>query len=1107
MNEHVSALPAVDNAAPNPEANDWYKDAIIYQLHVKTYVDSNGDGIGDFEGLISRLDYIKELGVTCIWLLPFYPSPLRDDGYDIADYRAVNPSYGTMEDFERLVDEAHKRGLRVITELVINHTSDQHPWFQAARSAPAGSPERDFYVWADDDKGYDLTRIIFLDTETSNWTWDPVAGQYFWHRFYSHQPDLNFDNPKVLEEVLSVMRFWLDKGVDGLRLDAIPYLVEREGTNNENLPETHDVLKKIRAELDRVYPDRMLLAEANQWPEDTRPYFGDGDECHMAFHFPLMPRMYMALAQEDRHPITDILRQTPDIPANCQWAIFLRNHDELTLEMVTEEERDYLWATYASDKRARINLGIRRRLAPLMGNDRRKVELLNALLMSMPGTPTVYYGDEIGMGDNYYLGDRDGVRTPMQWSPDRNGGFSRTDPQRLYLPLIQDPVYGYQAVNVEAQSANPASMLSWMRRLIQVRATREAFGRGEIVFLYPSNRKILAYVRQIGDDRILCVANLSSQAQAVELDLSAYAGSIPVEMLGLSAFPPIGEGPYVLSLPSYGFFWFALGAPDQVRAGGDILPAPEFTTLVITGDLKDTIPGRNRRELESVLPGFIGRQRWYSGKADAPKSVRYEIMGAPEPTNRKHILAEAIVTSRSGETQTYFLPLAARWGEANPGRDANNLPYTLALIRQGPQMGSVIDAGRDPQFCIDLTHILSAGKPLKLGDWTIEVEASSARPEALEKANSIEADAVVPVSGEQSNTSIAIGTAAILKIYRLLRDGVQPELEVTRFLTEKTGFTAAPALLASAEVVRPDGTRAAIAALFERIENQGDAWSRITESLSRHLRDTAYGVEEVSEADEEGTSEAMFALQFDPGEAIGRRTGEMHAALQTRTGDAAFDPEDMTPEWLDAAARKAADEADAVLDKLAEWRARGADGLESEVDQLLAGRAAVRQWFEAIAGRQAAGVLTRIHGDFHLGQILVARNDVVILDFEGEPGRPLEERRAKSSPLRDVAGMLRSYDYAAFAARDRTGPTDDATSERIRETAENWRDQVSADFLAAWSEASGIDLDDAGNRALLDLFLAQKAFYELNYELSSRPAWLSIPLRGIVTLLKERQVI
>ena len=389
-------------------------------------------------------------------------------------------------------------------------------------SAPAGSPERDFYVWADDDKGYDLTRIIFLDTETSNWTWDPVAGQYFWHRFYSHQPDLNFDNPKVLEEVLSVMRFWLDKGVDGLRLDAIPYLVEREGTNNENLPETHDVLKKIRAELDRVYPDRMLLAEANQWPEDTRPYFGDGDECHMAFHFPLMPRMYMALAQEDRHPITDILRQTPDIPANCQWAIFLRNHDELTLEMVTEEERDYLWATYASDKRARINLGIRRRLAPLMGNDRRKVELLNALLMSMPGTPTVYYGDEIGMGDNYYLGDRDGVRTPMQWSPDRNGGFSRTDPQRLYLPLIQDPVYGYQAVNVEAQSANPASMLSWMRRLIQVRATREAFGRGEIVFLYPSNRKILAYVRQIGDDRILCVANLSSQAQAVELDLSAY---------------------------------------------------------------------------------------------------------------------------------------------------------------------------------------------------------------------------------------------------------------------------------------------------------------------------------------------------------------------------------------------------------------------------------------------------------------------------------------------------------------------------------------------------------------------------------------------------------
>ena len=448
---------------------DWYRDAIIYQVHIKSFYDSNDDGTGDIKGVIRRLDYIKDLGVSAIWVMPFYPSPLRDDGYDISDYRGINRSYGTMGDFKALVREAHKRDLRVITELVINHTSDQHPWFQKARNAAPGSTARDFYVWSDTDKKYSDTRIIFLDTEPSNWTWDPVAEAYYWHRFYSHQPDLNFDNPKVLEAVIDVMRYWLDMGVDGLRLDAIPYLIERDGTSCENLPETHQVIKKIRAALDEHYPDRMLLAEANQWPEDTAPYFGDGDECHMAFHFPLMPRMYMSIAQEDRHPISDILRQTPEIPAGAQWAIFLRNHDELTLEMVTDRERDYLWSFYAADRRARLNLGIRRRLAPLLDNDRRKIELMNSLLLTMPGTPILYYSDEIGMGDNIYLGDRDGVRTPMQWSPDRNGGFSRADPARLFLPAIQDPIYGHQAVNVEAQQRSPASLLSWTRRMLAIR--------------------------------------------------------------------------------------------------------------------------------------------------------------------------------------------------------------------------------------------------------------------------------------------------------------------------------------------------------------------------------------------------------------------------------------------------------------------------------------------------------------------------------------------------------------------------------------------------------------------------------------------------------------
>ncbi|MFD2238394.1 maltose alpha-D-glucosyltransferase [Aureimonas populi] len=1108
MNEQTAPAASTEATSPDPKANDWYKDAVIYQLHVKTFADSNGDGIGDFPGLLSKLDYIKELGVTAIWLLPFYPSPLRDDGYDIAEYTSINPSYGTMEDFERLVEEAHKRGLRVITELVINHTSDQHAWFQAARSAPKGSPERDFYVWADDDKGYDLTRIIFLDTETSNWTWDPVAGQYFWHRFYSHQPDLNFDNPKVLEEVLNVMRFWLDKGVDGLRLDAIPYLIEREGTNNENLPETHDVLKAIRAELDRSYPDRMLLAEANQWPEDTRPYFGEGDECHMAFHFPLMPRMYMALAQEDRHPITDILRQTPDIPDNCQWAIFLRNHDELTLEMVTAEERDYLWSTYASDKRARINLGIRRRLAPLMGNDRRKVELLNALLMSMPGTPVVYYGDEIGMGDNIYLGDRDGVRTPMQWSPDRNGGFSRADPQRLYLPTIQDPLYGYQAINVEAQGANPASQLNWTRRLIQVRGTREAFGRGAIRFLYPSNRKILAYIREHNGEAILCVANLSSSAQAVELDLSAYAGTVPVEMLGLSVFPPIGQNPYLLSLPAYGFFWFSLNASETVRDGAqDPQTLPEFSTLVITGDLKDTIPGRNRREVESVLPAFMGRQRWFAAKAASPTRASYEIIGSLRPNSRFDLLGEAVVETAEGQ-QRYFLPLAAKWGESHLNRDAPTLPYTLAKIRQGAQIGAVLDASRDTSFVKNLVDLLIGGRSLPFGDRSIEVVTSSRRPEALELARDVTLEEIAPLAGEQSNTSIKVGLAGILKLYRRLRDGIQPELEVTRFLTEKTDFTAAPALLASAELHRADGSSAAVAALFERIDNQGDAWSRVTETLALYLRDNAYGRDEPAEpADEGANPDAAFLLQFDPGETIGRRTGEMHAALATVTGDPDFDPEPLDAAWVERIVQEAKREAGEALDMLTKVGVALSEEEVAEIQALEEARAAVMGWFDAFGAQGLSGRLTRIHGDYHLGQVLVSRNDVVILDFEGEPGRPLEERRAKTSPLRDVAGMLRSYDYAAFAARDKVGPTDEAAATRVREMAEAWRDDVSLSFLAAWSTASGIDLSEEGNRRLLDLFLLQKAFYELKYEASMRPAWLSIPLRGIVSLLQNRQVI
>ncbi|NER61253.1 maltose alpha-D-glucosyltransferase, partial [Pseudomonas sp. MAFF212428] len=709
----------------------WYKDAIIYQVHVKSFFDSNGDGIGDFPGLIAKLDYIAELGVNTLWLLPFYPSPRRDDGYDIAAYKAVHSDYGSLADVKRFIAEAHKRNLRVITELVINHTSDQHPWFQKARHAKRGSKARDFYVWSDSDAKYDGTRIIFLDTEHSNWTWDPVAGQYFWHRFYSHQPDLNFDNPQVLKAVIGVMRYWLDLGVDGLRLDAIPYLIERDGTHNENLPETHQVLKQIRAEIDANYPDRMLLAEANQWPEDTQLYFGEGqgDECHMAFHFPLMPRMYMALAQEDRFPITDILRQTPEIPANCQWAIFLRNHDELTLEMVTDRERDYLWNYYAEDRRARINLGIRRRLAPLLQRDRRRVELLTSLLLSMPGTPTLYYGDEIGMGDNIYLGDRDGVRTPMQWSIDRNGGFSRADPARLVLPPIMDPLYGYQSINVEAQASDPHSLLNFNRRLLAVRKQQKAFGRGALKMLSPSNRRILAYLREFtgADGRsetILCVANVSRAAQAAELDLSHYVDQVPVEMLGGSAFPPIGQLPFLLTLAPYGFYWFLLADKDQMPSW-HVQPAqvlPEFTTVVLKKRMEELLESPSRDTLQAaILPQYLPKRRWFAGKDAAVEGVRIAY-GVRFGAAASPVLLSEIEVDSGGQCTRYQLP----FGLIGEDQLTSALPQQLALarVRRGRQVGLITDGFVLESFIRAALAGMREGTRLDCADGHLQFEAT-----------------------------------------------------------------------------------------------------------------------------------------------------------------------------------------------------------------------------------------------------------------------------------------------------------------------------------------------------------------------------------------------
>ncbi len=1090
---------------------DWYKDAIIYQLHVKAFQDSNGDGMGDFAGLMQRLDYVQELGVTTIWLLPFYPSPLRDDGYDIADYRSINPSYGSMKDFKAFIAEAHKRGLRVITELVINHTSDQHPWFQKARTAKPGSPERDFYVWSDTDQKYLETRIIFLDTETSNWTWDPEAEAFFWHRFYSHQPDLNFDNPRVLREVLKVMHMWLDMGVDGLRLDAIPYLVEREGTNNENLPETHDVLKQIRASLDEKYSDRMLLAEANQWPEDTRPYFGEGDECHMGFHFPLMPRMYMALAQEDRHPVTDIIRQTPDIPEPCQWAIFLRNHDELTLEMVTEEERDYLWRTYAADTRARINLGIRRRLAPLMQNDRRKIELMNALLLSMPGTPILYYGDELGMGDNYFLGDRDGVRTPMQWSSDRNAGFSRANPQQLYLPPIQDPVYGFQAINVEAQRADPSSLLNWTRRMVSVRKQHKAFGRGTIGFLYPHNRKILAYVREHeaesgdGVETILCVANLSRSAQAVELDLSRFRGAVPVELTGGSAFPPVGDLPYLLTLPAYGFYWFLLAdeaaAPSWHQAMPETLP--EFITVTSRdGKVASVLTGREKRQLESeTLPSFLALQRWFAAKDSKIRNVTLSALGGLD--NADHQLAIADVEVGDGkataETQRYFLPLAARWGEENLRAGAAKLSYTLAKIRKGPRVGALIDAAHDEVFAESLLRAMqSAGarpaSPREPGQLRF---LGSERLSAIEDFG-----APRPLGVEQSNISIVFADQVIMKLYRRLRAGEQPDVEVARFLTETAGYPNTPALLGSVETIGDGGEPTTLAAAYAFEPNQGDAWGVIVEGLERHLEDLA-----LHQGETEGEPAAEdYAFPLDLGGLLGRRTAELHRAFASPTDDPAFACEPLTRAELSAWSKEAQAEA---KDLVARLRKGGELPEEAQGDarRLLALKDRLSDRLKAVARLKPSGARSRIHGDYHLGQILVAQDDLTVIDFEGEPGRSLAERRLKSSPARDLAGLMRSLDYAAAMGAMRYSQRPGVDREAIARQARQWRDRATAEVLAAYRETiAGAETwpeDRTLADGLLELFLLQKAIYEVGYELANRPTWVGVPLAGLVDLLEN----
>ncbi len=1089
----------------------WYKDAVIYQLHIKAFFDSNDDGIGDFAGLTEKLDYVKDLGVNTIWLLPFYPSPLRDDGYDVADYRNVHPSYGTRADFQGFVREAHRRDLRVITELIVNHTSDEHPWFQAARRAPKGSSKRDFYVWSDDPEKYSGTRIIFTDTEKSNWAWDDVAKAYYWHRFFSHQPDLNFDNPQVRKAIFRVMRFWLDMGVDGFRLDAIPYLVEREGTNNENLPETHSVLKELRQLVDAHYPNVLLLAEANQWPEDVREYFGEGDECHMAYHFPLMPRMYMAMAQEDRHPITEIMQQTPDIPANCQWAIFLRNHDELTLEMVTSKERDYMYKMYAADPRSRINVGIRRRLAPLLENDVNRIKLMNSLLLSMPGSPTLYYGDEIGMGDNIYLGDRDGVRTPMQWRPERNAGFSRADPQRLYLPPIMDAVYGYEAVNVEAQAREPSSLLNWTRRMLSVRGVFRSFGRGRLAFLKPGNRKILAYVREFEDEVVLCVANLARNAQPVELDLARFRGRVPVELMGRTPFPPIGDLPYLLTLTGYGFLWFRLVTDADVPSWHEErLPREELPVLVLfdgwSSLFRDrVVPWRislaekGRAQLESeVLPAFVAGRRWYAAKGDPISHVSLIDHVEWRKADRAWLIALARVESETGDPQDYFLPLTLAWDDGAEEPPRALAPLTVARVRQQARVGVMADAFGDDTFCRALVTAVGAGTELATAQGTLHFRPTGAFHRLA--GDAIDDLQVAPPSAQSSNTVVLLGEKLFLKAYRRLQHGVNPEAEIGRYLTDVAAFGNSVPVAGTMEHVDRDGRVTTLALLQGYTPNQGDGWEMTLNYLEHFLEHLpATDPQPAPATDMHGGYLALARI-------LGERTAELHAALSSARGDPAFEPVAATAADASGWSRRARSEAKATLDLLERRQATLPASAREEAARVLGQRSAILGRIDA-HGDDSGGMRTRVHGDYHLGQVLVVQNDFVIIDFEGEPARSLAERREKQSPMKDVAGMLRSFDYALNAALLHVNNHGSDDAARRLTLGRQWLDATRQAFLDGYdrvAKAAGI-ADAASQRSgLLELFLLEKVMYEINYEVENRPDWVGIPLRGLIELLDAR---
>jgi maltose alpha-D-glucosyltransferase/alpha-amylase len=1111
---------------PNDTSIDplWYKDAVIYELHVKTFCDSDCDGMGDFRGLIDKLDYLQELGVTAIWLLPFYPSPLRDDGYDIADYFDVNPNFGTLDDFRALLDAAHARNLRVITELVINHTSDQNPWFQKSRRAVAATgvggsgragstgvndpgysddlAYKDFYVWSDTPEKFKDARIIFKDFETSNWAWDPLAKAYYWHRFYSYQPDLNFDNPAVHDAVEKVCDFWLSMGVDGLRLDAVPYLYEREDSNCENLAETHEYLRKLRAHVDAKFPNRMLLAEANQWPEDAAAYFGKGDESHMSFHFPLMPRMFMGLQMEDRFPIIDIMEQTPPIPDNCQWAMFLRNHDELTLEMVTDEERDYMYRVYATDPHARINLGIRRRLSPLLANSRRKIELLNTLLFSMPGTPIIYYGDEIGMGDNFYLGDRNGCRTPMQWSPDRNAGFSRANPQQLYLPVTIDPEYHYEAVNVENQQKNLSSLLWWTRRVIAMRKNFKAFSRGSLEFLYPDNAKVLAFLRRWENETIVVVANLSRFAQSAELDLSRFAGYVPMEVFSRNLFRPIRKSRYVITLGPHAYYWFALQAPTDARRASKKRVVP---TIKAPAQLEILLHDGQREQLErEILPTYVRNCRWFGSKARTFRDLKVieQLPISADADGAQLWFIE--ISYLDAPTETYAIPVKIA-SEDMARSISQSAPHAIIARFAGNDGAVLLDAIWDGTFRSQLFDAIVRRQAMKARAGHF-VGVIASRFEADQTALSGNSQVV---SGEQSNSSMLFDNKFFLKLYRKIEDGLNPDVEINRFLTERTDFPNVPTFVGAIEYRRGKAEPAVVCMLQRAAVNEGDVWTRTVDAVGRYYERV---LERKADLQNESATPGALLDELIGGvypekvKLFGQRTGELHLALASCPDDPAFRPEPfnaMAQRSVYQTMRTSLRRTFTLLEKKLPDLSRA---FRDEAKEVLAAEQEILAREKRLLDRRTNAAKIRIHGDYHLGQLLYTGKDFVILDFEGEPARALSERKLKRSALRDVAGMMRSFQYAAYSALWQPAMRKEDVP-FLERWADLWYRQASSVFLQSYLNTTAgaifIPKNSEDLQIMLEAYLLDKAVYEIGYELNHRPTWVVIPIRGIKHILKS----